>query len=335
MDLEAKYLGLSLRSPLVASASPLSQSIDGMRELADAGVGAVVMPSLFAERQEAERDEVSAELSTEVVAEAQTYFPGYDPEGPQAQSVDYLRLLEQASSVLDVPVIASLNGASLGEWVQFARRMEDSGAAAVECCIYFVPGDVRMTGAEVEQRHVDIAAAVADAVSIPVAVKLTPYFSSVGNLALKLADTGVAGLVMFNRFFQSEIDTEQVALVPGVELSYSHDATLPYTWIAALRHHLPTLSLAGSSGVETSDDVVKYLLAGADAVMTTSALLRHGPGYAATLLAGVEDWASGKGYTSLADFRGLLAVPEDAEANAFQRANYVGGLEDAKVTYSQ
>ena len=332
MELGAEYLGLSLRSPLVASASPLSQSLNGMRELADAGVGAVVMPSLFAERQQAEQNAVDVELAPDVVAEAGTYFPGYDADGPQARSLDYLRLLEQASSVLEVPVIASLNGATLGGWVQFARRMEDAGAAAVECCIYFVPGDVRMTGAEVEHRYLEIAAAVADAVSVPVAVKLTPYFSSVGHLALRLADTGVAGLVLFNRFFQPEIDTERVALVPGVELSRPADGTLPRTWIAALRRHLPETSLAGSSGVETSDDVVKYLLAGADAVMTTSALLRHGAGYVSELLAGVERWAEGKGYGSVADFRGLLAVPPDAEPNAYQRASYVEAIETWEST---
>jgi len=335
MDLSTSYLGLTLRSPLVASASPMSQTVDGMRAMADAGLGAVVMFSLFEERQQAEADGLGMDLAFDSFAEASTYFPGYDDDGPQAQSVEYLRLVEQAASGVDVPVIASLNGSTMGGWVQFAKQLQDAGAAAVECCIYFVPGDVHMTSAEVERLHLEIAAAVADAVSIPVAVKLTPYFSSVGHLALQLSRTGIAGLVLFNRFFEPDVDLDAVALVPGADLSWPQEANLPRTWIAALRNHLPGFSLAATTGVETSDDVVKYLLSGADVVQTTSALIRHGVGYASTLLSGVEAWGASHGYSSVADVRGLLAVPANARANDLQRAGYVSVIEKEKATYGR
>ncbi len=331
--MSTKYLGLDLRSPLVASAGPLSQTVDGVKELADSGLGAVVLYSLFEEqvRRQAERDSTLEELHAESYAEATSYFPSIaEPdEGPVRA---YLSLVERAAAAIDVPLIASLNTTRLGDWVVTARQLAEAGAAALECNIYFVPGDVTLAGAQVEQRHLEIVAAVRQAVQVPVAVKLSPYFSSVGNFALQLVQAGADGLVLFNRFLQPTVDVEQLAVVPGVTLSSPADARLPRTWIAALRNRT-TASLAATSGVDSPADVVAYLLAGADVVMTTSALVRNGPRYATRLLDGLADWMQRKSFSSVDDFRGLLAVPSTVEGEEFARAGYVAALEKAKATY--
>ena len=267
MTLQTRYLGLDLRNPVVASAGPLSQTADGVRRLADAGVGAVVMYSLFEEqlRHEAARDLMLEELHEESFSESLTYFPT-PPAGDTGVSYRYLKLLEESVAAVDVPVIASLNGSSRGGWTDVARKMQDAGAHAIELNIYFVPGDVRTSGRDVEDRHVDILSAVKQAVTVPVAVKLSPFFSSTGALALRLDEAGADGLVLFNRFVQPDIDIERVVVQSGLELSSPFEARLPRTWIAALRGRV-SASLAGTSGVETGEDVVKYLLAGADVVM--------------------------------------------------------------------
>lgn len=333
MNLETEYLGLMLRNPLVASAGPLSQSVRGVQSLADGGVGAVVMYSLFEEQltQAAERDALLEEAYNDAFAEATSYFPMREIAA-EGIAASYLSLVERSAKAIDVPLIASLNGSSLGSWVEFARSLQDAGAAAIECNIYFVPGDLTLSGAVVEQRHVDIVAAVKQAVSIPVAVKLSPHFSSIGHLASQLVQAGADGLVMFNRFLQPDVTIEPIAVVPGVSLSHRADSLVPRTWIAALRNHLDA-SLAATSGVEDYSDVVRYLLAGADVVMTTSALVRHGADYSERLLDGLEAWMERTGYDSIAAFRGLLAVPAEAESNAYQRAGYVTALEKAKSLY--
>ncbi|MCC6496019.1 MAG: dihydroorotate dehydrogenase-like protein [Propionibacteriaceae bacterium] len=331
--MDTTYLGMPLRSPLVASAGPLSQTVDGVRQLADAGLGAVVLYSLFEEqvRREAERDALLEELHSESFPEATSYFPSLgDADDSPARA--YLNLVEGAAKAIEVPLIASLNASGVGSWTSFARQLADAGAAALECNIYFVPGDLSVTGAEVEQRHLDILAAVKAAVDIPVAVKLSPHFSSVGNFSLRLVDAGADGLVLFNRFLQPAVDVEKLAVVPGVTLSSPTDARLPRTWIASLRRQTD-VSLAATSGVESAADVIAYLLAGADVVMTTSALVRHGAGYANKLLGGLAEWMAGKGFTSISEFRGLLAVPESTDGNEYARAGYVAALEKAKSTY--
>jgi dihydroorotate dehydrogenase (fumarate) len=328
------YLGMDLRSPLVASAGPLSQTVDGVRELADTGMGAVVLYSLFEEQvlAQAERDALLEELNSESFPEATSYFPDIvDPE-LTTPAATYLSLVERASAAIDIPLIASLNASGTGSWVSFAHQLEDAGASALECNIYFVPGDVTVPGADVEARHLEIVAAVKQSVSIPVAVKLSPFFSSPGNFALQLVEAGADGLVLFNRFLQPSVDVEKLAVVPGVSLSSAADARIPRTWIATLRNRTAA-SLAATSGVETADDVAAYLLAGADVVMTTSSLVRHGAGYARTLLEGLEHWMARKQFDSVADFRGLLAVPAGAESSASARAGYVTALEKAKSTY--
>lgn len=330
-DLTTHYMGLQLRNPLVASAGPLSQMVDGVRALADAGVGAVVMYSLFEEqlRREAEQVAALAELHADSFVEAQSWFPSVVAE--EDSVARYLRLVEQASGAIDVPLIASLNGASMGGWVSTARRLQDAGAAGIELNIYLVPGDLGMTGAAVEERHLEILAGVKESVEIPVAVKLSPYFSSIGAMCRSLDQAGADALVLFNRFLQPDIDIDRMEVVSGVTLSREVDARLPRTWIAVLHGKLKA-SLAATSGVETYADVVKYILAGADVVMSTSALVRNGVGYATKLIEGLEQWLRQHG-TSLAQARGLLAVPADAPAAAYERAGYVAALEKAKSTY--
>ena len=328
MDLATRYLGLPLRNPLVASASPLSNTLDGVRRLADGGVGAVVLYSLFEEqvRQEAERNARLADAGTDSFAESLSYFPdGADADpGPSR----YLSLLERAVKAVDIPVIGSLNGVTPGGWTSYARAIQDAGAAAIELNIYYVPGDPRITGREVEERHIDILHRVKDAVTVPVAVKLSPHFSSTGEVALRLDKAGADGLVLFNRFLQPDIDPEIIAVVPAVDLSSPSEARLPRTWISILRQRVRA-SLAATTGVDGPTDVVKYLLAGADVVMTASALIRRGPEYAAVLLDGLSEWMVRKGYASVGGMRGMLAVPPGADLAAFQRAGYVQAMRDA------
>jgi dihydroorotate dehydrogenase (fumarate) len=332
MDLSTRYLGLQLRNPLVASASPLSKTVDGIRRLAGAGVGAVVMYSLFEEqlREEAERNARLAEAGTESFPEALSYFPAEaetDP-GPRA----YLSLLERGAAAVDIPVIGSLNGVTPGGWTSYARAMQDAGAAAIELNIYYVPGDPNISGRDVEQRHVDVLSRVKAEVTVPVAVKLSPHFSSTGEMAQRLDRAGADGLVLFNRFLQPDIDPEKLSVVPGVHLSHPAEARLPRTWIAILRQRVRA-ALAATTGVEDAADVAAYLLAGADVVMTASALLRHGPRHAGVLLDGLSAWMTRKGFAAVDDVRGMLSVPLGADEVAYERAGYVGALRTANSAY--
>jgi dihydroorotate dehydrogenase (fumarate) len=327
-DLSTDYMGLALRNPVVASASPLSRTADGVRRLAHAGVGAVVLYSLFEEqilRESAENARL-VDAGTEVFAESLSYFPdaAEDEPGPRR----YVSLLERAAAAVDIPVIGSLNGVTPSGWVDYSRAMEDAGAAAVELNIYYLPGDVRTSGRDVEQRHVDILSRVVDAIDLPVAVKLSPYFSSTGEMALRLDEAGANGLVLFNRFLQPEIDADLLAVVPGVGLSHPTEARLPRTWIALLYGRVRA-ALAATTGVDTPEDVARYLLAGADVVMTASALLRHGPEHATVLVDGLADWMRRKQFESVRELRGLLAVPADADETLYERAGYVSALRDA------
>ena len=330
MELSTNYMGLTLRNPLVASPSPLSYTLDGIRRLADGGAGAIVLFSLFEEqlREEAAQAIRLVETTAESFPEALSYFTSVAEEdgGPRA----YLSLIERACAAVEVPVIASLNGVTLEGWTDYACAMEDAGAAAIELNIYNVAGDPGLSGREVEQRHLDILARVKSAVTVPVAVKLSPYFSSPGEMALRLDDAGADALVLFNRFLQPDIDPEQLEVLPRVNLSSPADARVAQTWIALLRGSVRA-SLAATSGVEVAADVVRYLLAGADAVMSTSALLRHGPRYATELLDGVSAWMVRKGFTTLDDVRGLLAVPATTDAGAYERAGYVMAMRAANA----
>ncbi len=330
MNLTTSYMSLTLRNPLVASASPLSRTVDGVRRLADAGVGAVVLYSLFEEqlRREAAQNARLAELGADSFAESLSYFPSAadDEAGPRR----YLSLLERAASAVEVPVIGSLNGVTPGGWVDYARAMEHAGAAAIELNIYHLPADLNVTGRDVEQRHLDVLLRVKQAVSVPVAVKLSPYFSSTGEIAGRLDDAGADALVLFNRFVQPDIDPYTLAPARGIELSSPIEALLPRTWIGLLYGRV-SCSLAATTGVETGIDVAKYLLSGADVVMTASALLRHGPEHATALLDGLAGWMDEKGFSTVAELRGALAVPPDVDASAHERSAYVDTMGRANL----
>ena len=328
MDLSTRYLGLELRNPLVASASPLSNTVDGVRRLADAGVGAVVLYSLFEEqlRREAAVNAALADAGTESFGESLSYFPPATDTSPGPRR--YLDLLERAAAAVDIPVIASLNGVTTGGWTDYAAALEQAGAAAIELNIYNLPGGPVFTSTDVEQRHVAILTTVKAVVSVPVAVKLSPYFSSVGEMVQRLDRAGADGLVLFNRFLQPDIDPETLTVTSGFGLSSPAEARLPRAWIALLAGRVRA-SLAATTGVEDAADVARYLLAGADVVMTASALLRHGPGYASVVLRELSAWMDRKGFGSLAELRGLLSVPAGTDEAAYERAGYVTVLQAA------
>ena len=330
MDLSTLYMGLRLRNPLVASASPLSNTLDGIRQLADAGVGAIVLPSLFEEqvREQAVRDSDFADRQASSFHETLGFFPAVavNDAGPRR----YLSLLRHAVAAVDVPVISSLNGVTPEGWTGFAREMQAAGAAAIELNVYYLPANPSISGREVEQRHVDIVEMVKEAVSVPVAVKLGPGLSSVGEVVMRLDAAGADALVLFNRFLYPDIDPEGLGVVSEITLSSSADARQPRIWIALLRRTVAA-SLAATTGVENSGDVVSYLLAGADVVMTTSALLRHGPAYATVLLDGLEAWMSRKRFDRVDDFRAMLSVPADSDATTYERAGYVRAMRIANV----
>ena len=331
MNLASSYLGLDLPNPLVASAGPMTQTADRVKQLAEAGVAAVVLPSLFEEqiRAEADRDERLAEVNMDSFGEATSFL--VDPDA-SAWPRQYLDLIRRAAGS-GVPVIASLNGSTTGGWTDYARAMQDAGAAAIELNIYYMPGDPVIPSHDAEQRYIDILTAVKSVVSVPVAVKLTPYFSSFGEMALRLEQAGADGLVLFNRFMQTDINPGTFTISTGFKLSSPAEATLPRSWIARLRGQLRA-SLAASTGVETAEDVAAYLLAGADVVMTTSALLRHGPGHVTALLEGLTAWMDRKGIGSVGEIRGLLAPAADTPQPGFGRYGYLRAVEQATRAYS-
>ncbi len=335
VDLQTSYLGLTLANPLVASPSPLSRTPDSVRRLADSGLAAIVLYSLFEEQLErdAERSRELASAGTESFAESLSYFPSTADAASGARS--YLRLLERSAAAVDVPVIASLNGLTPGSFAAYAHSMQDAGAAAIELNIYYVPGDPTISGRDVEQRHVDVVQSVKDRVSIPVAVKLSPYFSSPGEVALRLDAAGADGLVLFNRFLQPDVDPETLTVGHAATLSHPAEARPARTWIALLAGRVQG-SLAATTGVDTAADVAKYLLAGADVVMTASALLRYGTEHAGVLLAGLSEWLQRKGFASVSQARGLLSAGAGAGAETDgaqrQRSLYVQALAEANVS---
>jgi dihydroorotate dehydrogenase (fumarate) len=330
MNLDTSYLGLKLRNPLVASAGPMTQSAERVERLIEAGVGAVVLPSLFEEQiwAEADRDERLAEAGIDSFGEAMTYL--IDPDA-SIWPRQYLDLIERAARS-GIPVIASLNGSTPGGWTDYARATQDAGAAAIELNIYYLPGDPLIPGRDNEQRYIDILTTVKAAVSVPVAVKLTPYFSSLGEMAVRLDQAGANGLVLFNRFMQTDINPETLSVSTGFQLSRSAEATAARSWIARLRGHVQA-SLAASTGVETAEDVAAYLLAGADVVMTTSSLLRHGAAYVAVLLNGLTAWMERKGFSSTDEIRGMLAAAADVAGPGYGRGGYLSAIERATRTY--
>ncbi len=320
-DLRTRYLGMELRNPLVASSSPLTGTLDGLKRLEAAGAGAVVLPSLFEEDLAEEAREVDALRATGATgAEARAGHP--QQAGYGAGVAAYLALLEQAKASLSIPVIASLNGVSRGGWVRHAARLEQAGADALELNIYYVSSGPGQSGSEVEWRYLDIVHAVRQAASVPLAVKLSPYFSSVTNMAGQLVEAGANGLVLFNRFYQPDLDVETLEVVSSLELSTSAELRLPLRWIAIL-HGRHRISLAASTGVHSAEDVIKALLAGADVAMMTSALLRNGPDHLSHVEAHLRDWLGRHRHESVEQIRGKLSQRSVRDPAAFERANYL------------
>ena len=314
-DLRTRYLGLELQSPLVASSSPLTGSLDGLRKLEAAGAGAVVLPSLF--------EEELAEDPGRVGADPHAGQP--DQAGYGAGPVAYLSLLEQAKASLSIPVVTSLNGTTRGGWVRHAARLEQAGADALELNIYYVSSRPGLSGGEVEGNYLDVVREVRQAIGIPLAVKLSPYFSSLSNMAGQLVEAGANGLVLFNRFYQPDLDIEAMEVQPALELSSSAELRLSLRWIAIL-HRRWGVSLAASTGVHTTEDVLKVLLAGADVAMMTSALLRNGPDHLRPVEVGLRDWMDRHGYETVEQLRGQLSQRSVPDPAAFERSNYIKTL---------
>jgi dihydroorotate dehydrogenase (fumarate) len=325
VDISTTYLGLHLRSPLVASASPLSESVDNIRKMEDAGAGAVVLFSLFEEQIRREREALYHYLTygTETFAEALTYFP--EPETYHAGPDQYLELIRKAKQAVNIPIIASINGASIGGWTKFARHMQDAGADALELNIYFLPTDLTMTGQQVEATYLEIVGAVKRAVTIPVAVKLSPYFSNIANMAKQLDDAGANALVLFNRFYQPDIDLETLDVRPNVILSTPQAMRLPLTWIGILYKRLRA-DLAATSGIHSGEDAVKMLLAGANVTMMTSALLKNGINHISTVEQGLKSWMETHEYESVNQLRGSVSQAHAEDPSAFERAQYMRAL---------
>jgi len=328
MSLTTTYLGLKLKNPLIASASPLNGKLDNLRRLEEAGAAAIVLPSLFQEQIEAEADLRSDRVDAyaDCSPEASSYFP-VAALGPYGLGPDrYVELIRKARAAVSIPVVASLNGSSLDGWTDFAKQIEQAGASALELNMYHIATDLTETGATIEARYIDIVSAVCSAVELPVSVKLTPYLSSIGNFAGELVERGAEGLVLFSRLLEPDIDLLHMKLTDRLELSGPGEMRLPLLWIAILSGRTK-VSLAASTGVGDVEDVIKYLLAGADVVMTTSALLRHGVGYMSTLVEGLEKWTQEREVVSLADLRGMLSWLRSRDRSAYSRSNYLRILE--------
>jgi dihydroorotate dehydrogenase (fumarate) len=326
-DLRSTYLGLDLRSPIVASAGPLTGTRETAERLAAAGAGAIVMPSLFEEEIVHEEVELNfaLEAGAEHFPEALDYFPRFSV----IESVldRYLATIGELKAALDIPVIASLNGATPGGWVNYAQMLGNAGADALELNIYRLATDPDRTAAEVEGGDLQLVSEVVAAVELPVAVKLGPYYSAMANFARRVTAAGARGLVLFNRFYQPDLDIETRDVVPRIDLSQAWELRLPLRWIAILRPILgPGVSLAATSGVHSGADVAKALLVGADVAMTTSALLRQGPEHLATMEAELRAWMAEHEYASVAELRGSVSCATSEDPGAFERANYVRTL---------
>ena len=307
MNLSTNYLGLTLNSPVVISASPFSEELSNIIKMEEFGAGAVVLFSLFEEQIDRDPAESS-------------YSIGKD---------GYLELVRKAKKSVSIPVIGSLNGHSDKGWIDFAVEIEEAGADALELNIYFIPTEPDIEGTEIEDRYTDIVRSIKLKVKIPVAVKLNPYFSSTANMASKLVNAGADGLVLFNRFYQPDFDIEQMKVISTLKFSTPSEIRLPLLWMSLLHGRINT-SLAATTGVDGPNEVIKYLLAGADVVMITSTLYKHGIPYITHLNHGVEKWMQSHGYNELNDFRGLLSHQEVEDPTAFQRANYIKILETFK-----
>jgi dihydroorotate dehydrogenase (fumarate) len=326
VDLTTSYLGIELRSPIVASASPITRDVATARRLEDAGIGAIVLPSLFEEEILHEEIQLNwaLEAGSNHFAEALDYFPAVTELADAGQR--YLNDLEAVKAGSTVPVIGSLNATSAGGWTRYARLIEEAGADAVELNLYRVAADPHHTAAEVEAADLEVVEATRAQIGIPLAVKLSPYYSAMANFATRVVAAGADGLVLFNRFYQPDLDLSTLEVVPRVELSHQWELRLPMRWIAILRSMLPDAGLAATSGITEATDVLKALMVGADVAMTTSAVLRHGPEHIRLLEAELRTWMEEQGYDSVAQLRGSASHATAGNPSAFERANYMRTL---------
>jgi dihydroorotate dehydrogenase (fumarate) len=325
VNLSTEYLGIRLKNPIVASASPSNANFDMLKDLEQAGIAAVVMPSLFEEQVEFEEGQFAAlqDYGGESFAEAASYFPEMDDynTGPD----EYLNTIEKARETVDVPIIGSLNGVTAGGWTRYAKKIESAGAWALELNMYYLPTDANVTAEQVEANYLELVADVKSQITIPLAVKIGPYFSSLANFAKKLSEAGADGLVLFNRFMQPDINLETMQIDARIDLSHSSEMRLPLRWVAILRGQIEA-SLAATSGIHSHKDVVKLLMAGADVTMITSTILRHGPEVVKKILDDLQEWLKEHGYRSVSQFKGGMSYKNCPNAAALERSNYMKAL---------
>jgi dihydroorotate dehydrogenase (fumarate) len=334
-DLKTKYLGLDIKSPLVASASALSKKLDNIKAMEDAGLGAVVLYSLFEEEIINEDLALDHFLTrgSESFAEAITYYPDLQKynTGPDK----YLQLISTAKEAVDIPVIGSLNGVSTGGWIKYAKLIEEAGADALELNLYFVSADPAVSSETLEKAHIQLVSDIRKSIKIPLSVKLSPFYSSIPHFSAALVKAGAKGLVLFNRFYQPDLDIEALEVVPKLELSDSSDMLMPLRWIAILYDRVAA-DFALTSGIHTAEDIVKALMAGSTVAMTASALVKHGVGYAAGMIEELAQWMNDYEYKSVDQMRGTLSQKNVAEPAAFERANYMKALTlfDNRIMYT-
>lgn len=325
VDLSTTYLGLKLKNPLVAAASPLTGNLDSLRQLEDAGASAAVWPSIFEEQIVHEEEEIGRLYDTgDSFAESMgSFLPAMEDYriGPEA----YLTQIEEAKKATSIPIIGSLNGSSKGGWIRYAKMIQEAGADALELNIYFVPTDAGMASGVVEDRYVELLAAVKESLSIPLAVKIGPFFSGLPHFAARLEEAGAQGLVLFNRFLEPDVDLEDLQFRPNLHLSTRNELRLPLRWIAILRDQLKG-SLAATSGVHFTEDVIKALLVGSDVVMMASVLLQRGPGYLKQMTEELENWLEEKEYESVEQLKGSMSRIRCSDPSELERANYMKAL---------
>lgn len=326
MDLSTSYLGLSLKNPIVPSASPLSERVDSIKRLEDAGAAAVVMHSLFEEQLagESRRLDHYLDFGSQSFSEALTYFP--EAESYHVGPETYLNHIREAKAAVEIPIIGSLNGVSTGGWVRYAKEIEEAGADALELNIYYIPANPGLSGAEVEQQYLDVVRVVKENISIPLSVKLSPYFSAMANMAHQLAGAGADGLVLFNRFYQPDFDLDNLDVVPRLMLSTPFELRLPMRWVAILYKRVP-VDFAITSGVHSYEDILKGLMAGANVVMVASELLRKGIDRVSEMLGAMTTWMEDNEYESVTQMRGSMSQQHVTEPGAFERANYMKVLQ--------
>lgn len=326
MDLSTTYMGLKLAHPIVPSASPLTGNLDDIRRLEDAGASAIVLRSLFEEELEGESHLLDhyLEFGSDSFAEALDYYPEMDDYG--IGPGHYIQLIRDAKEATNIPIIASLNGTSPGSWTEYAKRIEEAGADALELNLYYVATDLQMTGSAVEQMYLDVLTSVKKEISIPIAVKLGPYFSAFANMATRLQNAGADALVLFNRFYQPDLDLENLTVTPNLILSSAYELRLPLRWVAILHGRVP-IDFAITSGVHTHEDVLKGLMAGANVTMMASELLRNGVGRIKEVHNEMALWMEDHDYESVSQLQGSMSQINVAEPDAFERANYMKVLE--------